>query len=103
MTMQDNPNKLNRLIENGLYYEYTKAADPIGSGAISQIPFAEFGSKLHETGGTQIIPLDISDQLACEGPATRAPLCARTLHIRRFSAGIGKGQKRSGGCQPKPN
>ena len=42
-------NKLKSLIENGQYYEYTKAADPIGSGAISKIPFAEFGSELYST------------------------------------------------------
>jgi gentisate 1,2-dioxygenase len=77
-------NKLDRiecLIENGLYYEYTKAADPIGSGAISKIPFAEFGSCLHETGNTRIIPLDISDKLGCEGPATSPALCANFVRI----------------------
>lgn len=74
-------NKLKSLIENGQYYEYTKAADPIGSGAISKIPFAEFGSELHETGSTRIIPLDISAKLGCEGPATSPALCANFVRI----------------------
>ena len=36
MTTLDKPGKLKDLLENGLYYEYTKAADPIGSGAIAK-------------------------------------------------------------------
>lgn len=81
MTMRDDSEQLKSLIENCTYYEYTKAADPIGSGAISKIPVAEFGRELHETGGTRIIPLDISDQLGCQGPATSPSLCANFLRI----------------------
>ena len=81
MTTLDKPSKLESLIENGIYYEYTKAADPIGSGAISKIPFAEFGSELHKTGSTRIIPLDISKKLNCEGPATSPALCANFVRI----------------------
>jgi len=81
MTTSDNPSNLNRLIEDCLYYEYTKAADPIGSGAIPRIPLVEFASELHETGGTRIIPLDISDILACKGPATSPALCANFVRI----------------------
>ncbi|MEQ1637365.1 MAG: cupin [Methylococcales bacterium] len=82
MATLDNADLLKGLIENGAYYEYTKAADPIGSGVISKIPFAEFGSELHETGRTQIIPLDVSDQLGCEGPATSPALCANFVNIQ---------------------
>ncbi|NOQ64766.1 MAG: cupin [Methyloprofundus sp.] len=78
MTTQD---KLKSLIENCVYYEYTQAADPIGSGAISKVPYAEFASELHETGGTGIIPLDISAALGCEGPATSPALCANFVRI----------------------
>lgn len=81
MTMLVKPIELKSLVENGRYYEYTKAADPIGSGAISKIPYAEFGSELHETGGTRIIPLDISEELGCEGPATSPALCANFVRI----------------------
>jgi gentisate 1,2-dioxygenase len=81
MPTLNKPGNLNSLLENGLYYEYTKAANPIGSGAISKIPFAEFGRALHETGGTRIIPLDISDKLGCGGPATSPALCANFVRI----------------------
>ena len=81
MTTLDKLSKLPSLIENGIYYEYTKAADPIGSGAISKIPLAEFGSELHKTGSTRIIPLDISKKLNCEGPATSPALCANFVRI----------------------
>ena len=81
MTTLVKPIDLNSLIENGRYYEYTKAADPIGSGAISKIPYAEFGSELHETGDTRTIPLDISEKLGCEGPATSPALCANFVRI----------------------
>jgi hypothetical protein len=81
MTTSDKQIDLKRLIENGRYYEYTQAADPIGSGAISKITFAEFGSELHETGCTRIIPLDISLHLGCEGPATSPALCANFVGI----------------------
>jgi gentisate 1,2-dioxygenase len=81
MITLDNPDVLKRLLENGLYYEYTQAADPIGAGFISQVPYTEFGSELHETGGTRIIPLDISEQLGCEKPATSPALCANFVRI----------------------
>ena len=81
MTTSDKTIELKNLIENGLFYEYTVAADPMGSGAISHIPFANFSSELHESGGTRIIPLDISAELGCEGPATSPALCANFVRI----------------------
>ncbi|CAN5288307.1 hypothetical protein BH11CYA1_BH11CYA1_12250 [soil metagenome] len=72
---------LEKLKADGLYYEYTKAADPIGSGAISGVPYAEFGSSLHEENKTALIPLDVSSALGCEGPATSPALCANFVHI----------------------
>ncbi|MCX7097001.1 MAG: cupin [Methylococcales bacterium] len=81
MTALDKLISLDGLTENGLYYEYTQAADPLGSGTIPKIPFAEFGRELHETGGTRIIPLDVSEQLACVGPATSPALCANFVRI----------------------
>jgi gentisate 1,2-dioxygenase len=81
MITLDKPGKLKVVTDNCIYYEYTKAADPLGSGAIAKIPFAEFGSELHETGGTRIIPLDISEKLGCEAPATSPALCANFVRI----------------------
>jgi gentisate 1,2-dioxygenase len=81
MTTSEKQIDLATLLENGSYYEYTKAADPLGSGAISQIPLVEFDHGLHESGGTRIIPLDISDKLGCLGPATSPALCANFVRI----------------------
>lgn len=72
---------LEKLKADGLYYEYTKAADPIGSGAISQVPYAEFSGSLHQGDKTALIPLDVSEALGCEGPATSPALCANFVHI----------------------
>lgn len=72
---------LKGLTENCAYYEYTKAADPVGSGLISTIPLTEFSSELHETGDSRVIPLDISEQLGCQGPATSPALCANFVRI----------------------
>jgi len=81
MTTSDKAIELKNLIENCLFYEYTAAADPMGSGAISRIPFADFSSEIHESGSTRIIPLDISAELGCEGPATSPALCANFVRI----------------------
>lgn len=72
---------LDKLTESAKYFEYTKAADPIGSGSISQVPYAEFPSSLHHQPQTAVIPLDVSDALGCEGPATSPALCANFVHI----------------------
>ncbi|NOV32437.1 cupin [Methylomonas sp. ZR1] len=74
-------NLLEPLLENCRYFEYTQAADPLGSGTITKLPFANFGSELHRTGGTRIIPLDVSEQLRCPGPATSPALCANFVRI----------------------
>ncbi|WP_422928727.1 cupin [Singulisphaera sp. PoT] len=70
-----------KLTEDGLYYEYSQAADPIGSGHISPIPYAEFPATLHESGTTRLIPLDLSEQLGISGPATSPSLCANFVRI----------------------
>lgn len=81
MTTLNKPGTTDILTKNALYIEYTKAANPIGSGAISSIPYAEFSSKLHESGDSRIIPLDISKDLRCEGPASSPALCANFVRI----------------------
>jgi gentisate 1,2-dioxygenase len=81
MTTVDLNNDFEQITDACLYFEYTKAADPIGSGKISRVPFAEFGQDLYATGNTRIIPLDISKELNCEGPATSPALCANFVRI----------------------
>ena len=82
MTREETANDLDELTRDGLFYEYSRAADPIGSGAIPPVPYAEFPAELHEQGPTRVIPLDLSRRLGCLGPATSPSLCANFLHIR---------------------
>ena len=65
-------------------YEYSTAADPIASGATPAIPHAEFPASLHESGGSRIIPLDLSAKLKRDGMLTSPGLAA---HFVRIEAG----------------
>jgi len=58
------------------FHEYSVAADPIGSGAISRIPVERFPAALHHAPGTRLVPLDLSDALAVAYPATSPALLA---------------------------
>lgn len=69
------------LFENAEYYEYATSADPIGLGLINPIPFRTFLHGLHETGPTQLIPLDTRDLLNCPYPATSPALLSNFIHI----------------------
>ncbi|MFO0012238.1 MAG: cupin [Planctomycetota bacterium] len=73
---------LSSLTRDGGYLEYTKAANPLASGAIPPIPIVQFPASLHAHGASRIIPLDISQQLGCESPASSASLLASFIRIR---------------------
>jgi gentisate 1,2-dioxygenase len=64
------------------YFEYTKAANPIGAGLISKVPLASFSGRLHEQGPSRVIPFDLSSELQSSGPATSPSLCASFVRIR---------------------
>lgn len=66
------------------FYEYTTAADPVGSGIISPIPAKEFGAELYNSGETRIVTLDLSNELRTDYPATSPSLLA---HFIRINAG----------------
>ncbi len=70
-----------RWARDGEYYEYSKAANPIGSGLTTKVPLADFPASLHQDGPTRIIPFDLSEPLRCPGPATSPALCANFIHI----------------------
>jgi len=72
---------LAELTRDGMYYEYSRAADPLASGTISPIPYAEFPASLHEQGPTRALPLDLSETLGFPGPASTPSLCASFVHI----------------------
>jgi gentisate 1,2-dioxygenase len=65
------------------YFEYSKAANPIGSGYTPAMPVETFSAKLHKGGPTRIVPLDLSASLGItSGPATSPALLAHFVHIR---------------------
>ena len=65
------------------YFEYSKAANPIGSGHTSRVPIRAFSRELYSDGPTRIIPLDLSDELGlADGPATSPALVAHFVRIR---------------------
>jgi gentisate 1,2-dioxygenase len=64
------------------FFEYSKAANPIGSGQTPKIPIRGFSSSLHEEGPTGVIPLDLSDDLGIATyPATSSALLANFIKI----------------------
>ncbi|WP_134701738.1 cupin [Ammoniphilus sp. YIM 78166] len=63
------------------FYEYTTAADPVGSGIISPIPAQEFGPELYTTGETRVVTLDLAQYLGTKYPATSPSLLASFLRI----------------------
>jgi hypothetical protein len=59
--------------EQARYFEYSRAANPIGSGHTSRVPIVRFGPELHEEGPSGIVPLDLSSELGiAAGAATSA-------------------------------
>lgn len=64
------------------FFEYTSAADPIGSGMISPVPAVEFDPSLYNSGETRLIPLDLSKELKTPYPATAPSLLANFIRIK---------------------
>ncbi len=64
------------------YFEYSKAANPVGSGRTPTIPLQAFPASLHAGRPTGVIELDQSEALGIgHGPATSPGLCASFLRI----------------------
>ncbi len=63
------------------YFEYSKAANPISAGLISRIPYQNFPASLYDAGPSRVIPLDLSEALDCEGPATGPGLLANFIRL----------------------
>jgi len=65
------------------YFEYSKAANPIGSGFAPQVPITRFDPEIYMDQPTGVIPLDLSKQLGIKtGRATSPALLANFLRIR---------------------
>ncbi len=64
------------------FYEYTKAANPIGPDHTPVVPIRSFPAALHRGAATRITPLDLASDLGIdEGPATSPALCASFIHV----------------------
>jgi gentisate 1,2-dioxygenase len=67
-------------------YDYRQAANPVRRGLTEPIGYHRWDARLHASGPTAVIPLDLSDELGCPGPATSPGLAA---HFLRLLAGEG--------------
>lgn len=69
--------------DDAQYFEYSKAANPIGSGHTPQVPVTKFGPELYRDQPTGVIPLDLSADLGITtGAATSPALLANFVRIR---------------------
>ncbi|MBM3966945.1 MAG: cupin [Planctomycetes bacterium] len=75
------PSTLKDLTRSGGYLEYSKASNPQAAGAITPVPILTFPASLHASGPSRILPLDISQQLQCECPASSPSLLASFVRI----------------------
>ena len=63
------------------YFEYSKAADPIGLGLTARVPYHDFPASLYKDGPTRIVPLDLSKELGVDYPATSPGLLAHFVRV----------------------
>ena len=64
-------------------FRVLKAANPIGSGHVPQLPIVRFGPELYLDEPTGVVPLDLSEELGIvDGQATSPALLANFLRIR---------------------
>jgi len=69
--------------DNARYFEYSKAANPIGSGHAPQVPIQRFGPEVYLDAPTGVVPLDLSKELGINaGAATSPALLANFVRIR---------------------
>jgi len=65
------------------YFEYSKAANPIGSGHAPQVPIVRFDPEIYMDQPTGVVPLDLSKELGVKtGEATSPALLANFVRIR---------------------
>ncbi|MCW2653120.1 MAG: hypothetical protein JWR32_4096 [Mycobacterium sp.] len=69
--------------DDARYFEYSKAANPIGSGFTPKIPVVRFSPGVYLDEPTGVVPLDLSTQLGiASGEATSPGLLANFVRIR---------------------
>lgn len=62
-------------------FDYRQAANPVRAGLTEPIPYREWLPELHRSGPSRVIPLDLSEELGCPGPATSPALSANFLRV----------------------
>ncbi len=62
-------------------FDYRQAANPIRAGLTVPIAYRQWPPELHAAGPTAILPLDLSEELGCPGPATSPALAAHFLRL----------------------
>ncbi len=67
---------------HAVFYEYSKAADPIRGGQTPPIPARQFPAESYAGGKTRVVPLDLSADLGTPFPATSPALLANYLVVR---------------------
>jgi len=69
--------------DDARYFEYSKAANPIGSGHAPQVPIVQFSPEIYQDQPTGVVPLDLSRELGIKtGEATSPALLANFVRIR---------------------
>jgi len=64
------------------YFEYSRAANPVGSGHIPKIPMERFPASRHQAVRTGIVPFDLSESMSItDGPATSPALLVSFIRI----------------------
>jgi gentisate 1,2-dioxygenase len=62
-------------------FDYRQAANPVRRGLTEPISERHWSAEVHQSGPTGVIPLDLSAELGCSGPATSPALSANFLRI----------------------
>ena len=62
-------------------FSYAEAANPVRHGLTEPIPLRSWSASLYGHGPSAIIPLDLSSELGCAGPATSPALAAHFLRL----------------------
>jgi gentisate 1,2-dioxygenase len=75
------PDPLTRWHDPALIYDYRQAANPIRKGLTEPIPHRQWRPPALDVSRSAILPLDLSDALGCEGPATSPALAAHFLQL----------------------
>ena len=63
------------------FFDYGSAANPLQKGLIRRIPYRSFPAAFFDGSGTALMALDLSADLACEGPATGPSLCGNFIRL----------------------